>query len=126
MPWSLFTPGKDTVPIVQEAGWAPGPDWTGAENLAPTRIRFPDCPARSQSLYRLCHRPKHTYIHTYIHTYTYLFTDPSSTQVELNVEFVMVHPYFVAASALHNRISSSVSTPSHSIPRSQLGRLCTS
>ena len=28
-------PGKDPVPIVQEAGWAPGPIWTGAENLAP-------------------------------------------------------------------------------------------
>ena len=27
-------PGKDPVPIVQEAGWAPGPVWTGAENLA--------------------------------------------------------------------------------------------
>ena len=30
-----FTPGKDQVPIVQEAGWAPGPVWTDAENLAP-------------------------------------------------------------------------------------------
>jgi len=29
-----FTPGKYTVPIVQEAGWTPGPVWTGAENLA--------------------------------------------------------------------------------------------
>jgi hypothetical protein len=35
MPWPLFTPGKDLVPIVQEAGWAPGPVWTGAENLTP-------------------------------------------------------------------------------------------
>jgi len=34
MPRPLFTPGKDLVPIVQEAGWAPGPVWTGAENLA--------------------------------------------------------------------------------------------
>ena len=34
-PRPLFTPGKDLVPIVQEAGWAPGPVWTGAENLAP-------------------------------------------------------------------------------------------
>jgi len=34
-PRPLFTPGKDPVPIVQEAGWAPGPVWTGAENLAP-------------------------------------------------------------------------------------------
>jgi len=33
-PRPLFTPEKDTVPIVQEAGWAPGPVWTGAENLA--------------------------------------------------------------------------------------------
>jgi len=31
----LFIPGKDRVPIVQEAGWAPGPVWTGAENLPP-------------------------------------------------------------------------------------------
>ena len=53
MPQPLLTPGNDLVPIVQEAGWAPGLVWTGAENLAPTRIRFPDCPARSQSLYRL-------------------------------------------------------------------------
>ena len=35
MPWPLFTPGKDPVSIVQEAGWALGPIWTGAENLAP-------------------------------------------------------------------------------------------
>jgi hypothetical protein len=33
-PQPHFTPGKDPVPIVQEAGWAPGPVWT-AENLAP-------------------------------------------------------------------------------------------
>ena len=25
---------KDRVPIVQEAGWVPGPIWMGAENLA--------------------------------------------------------------------------------------------
>jgi hypothetical protein len=30
-----FTPGKDPVPIVQEAGWAPEQVWIGAENLAP-------------------------------------------------------------------------------------------
>jgi hypothetical protein len=53
MPRPLFIPGKDPVPIVQEAGWSPGPVWTGAENLAPTGIRSPDGPACSQSLYRL-------------------------------------------------------------------------
>ena len=48
-----FSPGKDPVPIVQEAGWVPGPFWTGAENLATTGIRSPDRPARSESLYQL-------------------------------------------------------------------------
>jgi len=52
-PRPLFTPGKDPVPIVQEAGWAPGSVWMGAENLAPTGTRSTECPARSQSLYRL-------------------------------------------------------------------------
>ena len=32
-------PGKDPVPIVQEAGWASGLVCTGAENLASTGIR---------------------------------------------------------------------------------------
>ena len=34
--------GKDQVPIEQKAGWAPGPVWTGAENLArPHRDSIP-------------------------------------------------------------------------------------
>ena len=33
-PAALY-PGKDPVRIIQVAGWAPGPVWTGAENLAP-------------------------------------------------------------------------------------------
>ena len=33
-----FTPGKDPVPIVQEAGWSPGPVWTDTENRAPTEF----------------------------------------------------------------------------------------
>ena len=32
-PAALY-PGKDPVPIVQEAGWAPGPVWM-VENLTP-------------------------------------------------------------------------------------------
>ena len=34
------TPGKDPVPIVQEAGWAPGPVWTG-EKSRPNRTVQP-------------------------------------------------------------------------------------
>jgi len=46
-----ITPGKAPVPIVQEAGWSPGAGWTDAGNLTPTRIRSPDHPASSESLY---------------------------------------------------------------------------
>jgi hypothetical protein len=27
-----FTPGKDPVPILQKAGWVPGPVWTGGKS----------------------------------------------------------------------------------------------
>ena len=59
-PRSHFTPGKDPVSIVQEAGWAPGLVWTG-EISRPHRDSIPDHPARSQSLYRLSY-PAHTCI----------------------------------------------------------------
>ena len=50
-----FTPGKDPVPILQEADWAPGPVWTGG-NSRPHRDSIPDRPAHNQSLYRLSYR----------------------------------------------------------------------
>jgi len=31
-PWPHFTSGKDLVPIVQEAGWAPRPVWMGGKS----------------------------------------------------------------------------------------------
>jgi hypothetical protein len=44
-------PGKTRYPLYRRKGG--GPVWTGEENLAPTGIRSPDRPARSESLYRL-------------------------------------------------------------------------
>jgi len=52
-----FTPGNDPVLILQEAGWAPGPVWTGGKSRA-HRDSIPDRPACSQSLYRLSY-PAH-------------------------------------------------------------------
>jgi len=43
-------PGKDPVPIVQEAGWAPGPVWTGGKSRL-HRDSITDRPALIQ--YRL-------------------------------------------------------------------------
>ena len=49
----LYPQEKDAVRIIQEARWAPGPVWPGAENLLPTRFdprtlqfvasRYTDC-----------------------------------------------------------------------------------
>jgi len=49
-PRPLYPRQSDPVHIVQEAGWRPGPVWTGAEDLATTRIWSLDRPARSESL----------------------------------------------------------------------------
>ena len=51
--WSTTRPGRFAPKEREEAGWAPGLIWTGAEYLAPTGIRSPDHPARNKSLYRL-------------------------------------------------------------------------
>ena len=64
-PAALY-PGKNPVPIVQEDGWAPGPLMTGVENLAPTGIRSPDRPARSQLLYRQSYPAPYEVMQRYI------------------------------------------------------------
>ena len=56
-PRPFFTTGKYPLLIVQEAGWAPEPVWTGGKTR-PTGMRSSDRPARSQSLYRLSY-PAH-------------------------------------------------------------------
>jgi hypothetical protein len=56
-PRPLYPREKAPVPIVEEAGWAPGSVGMGVEkrkSLAPIGVRIPDCATRSKSLYRLC------------------------------------------------------------------------
>jgi len=57
--WPAARPDRTLppVPILQEAGWAPGPVWTGGKSR-PHWDSIPDHPARSQSLYRLSY-PAH-------------------------------------------------------------------
>ena len=57
-PGRLYPRERPIVPIVQEAGWAPWPVWTGGK-FRPHRDSIPDRPARSQSLYRLSY-PAHS------------------------------------------------------------------
>ena len=56
-----FTPGKDPVPILQEALWAPGPVWKGGKSR-PHWGSIRDRPARSQSLYQLSYRAHFSYL----------------------------------------------------------------
>jgi len=65
-PSRTLPPGKDPVPILQEAGWAPGPVWTGGKSR-PHRDSIPDCPARCQSLYQLRY-PAHICVCVHIYT----------------------------------------------------------
>ena len=57
---SPSTPGKDPIPIVQEAGWAPEPVWTGGKSRH-HRDSILDLPARSHLLYRLFWYYMHRY-----------------------------------------------------------------
>ena len=50
-------PSKDPVPIVQEAGWASGPVWTGAENLTSHRDSIPGPSSPVVSRYAVCPIP---------------------------------------------------------------------
>ena len=75
-PWPHFTPRKDPVPILQEAGWASGPVWTGGKSR-PHWDSIPHRPARSQSLYRLIYPAHHP---------------PSSAEVKERVELYIYTP----------------------------------
>jgi hypothetical protein len=50
-PQLLYPRERDPVPIVYEAGRAPEPVWTGAENLTSTGIQSLHHPACGESLY---------------------------------------------------------------------------
>ena len=56
-PPAALPTGKTRYPLYRRLGWAPGPVWTGAENLAPTGFRCADRPARSESIRTTLSRP---------------------------------------------------------------------
>ena len=44
-PRPLYSRKKDTVTLIQETGWAPGPVWTDAEKSRPNRNSIPGPPS---------------------------------------------------------------------------------
>jgi len=79
-----FTPGKDPVPIVQEAGWAPGPVWTSGKSR-PHRGSIPDLPARSRSLYRLSYPAHNSVVSVSFHFVRKLLSTACQKQTKKNL-----------------------------------------
>jgi hypothetical protein len=92
-----FTTGKDPVPILQEAGWAPGPVWTGGKSR-PHRDSIPDRQARRQSLYRLSY-PAHT---LYIYVCMYVLCMSIYIYIYIYIYIVNKYNYRIFLDVLHN------------------------
>ena len=67
-----FTPGKDPVPILQEAGWVLGPLWTGGKSR-PHRDSILDLRPVASRYTDWATRPTHTHTHTHTHIYIYIY-----------------------------------------------------
>ena len=96
MPRPLFSLRKDLVPIVQEAGWPPGPVWTGAENLAPkpgfdprtvhlVASRYADYATRSTYVSEISSILRHCIIYMYIYMCIYKY-------VYIYIQAIYPHP----------------------------------
>jgi len=66
-----FTPRKEPVSILQVAGWALGPVWTGGKSR-PHRDSIPDRPTRSSVAVPTELPGTHTHTHTHTHIYIYI------------------------------------------------------
>ena len=69
IPRLLFLQESDLVPIVQEAGWASRPVWTGVETLTPTQDLIPRTSSPQQvSILSMLSRPIHHLQQQYVCT----------------------------------------------------------
>jgi len=80
----LYPRENDPVFTVQEARWAPGPLWTGAESLDPNEVRFLDRLAHSESLYRLCYSDGCFILHSSTDCHEKIKIKTAGFQVETN------------------------------------------
>jgi len=69
-PRPLYPRERNALLIVQEDGWAPGPVWKCVENLAFTRIRSPDRPARHYGA-KFNYNPMPGFVHLCLKKYSH-------------------------------------------------------
>jgi len=77
-----FTPGKNRVPIMQEAGWASKPVWSGKETSSPTEFHP-----------RTVHREANA-------KPTELYRPPFNTWTETNFLFIYLCHFFVVRNSI--------------------------
>ena len=86
-PGRTLPPGKDPLHILQEAGLAPRPVWTGRKARL-HRDSMPDRPARSQSLYRLSYPVHSAHIYRMLITRDMMLSNASVHPCVQNFEFL--------------------------------------
>jgi len=91
-PRSLLTPGKTRYPLYRRLGGHQGQSGQVRKNLAPTGIRSPARPARSQSLYRLCYPARNApsgsnYFLTFLKTVGLTVSNRNIQRLFLNFDF---------------------------------------
>jgi len=88
-----FIREKDPVPILQEAGWAPGPVWTGGKSRT-HRDSIPDRPGCSQLLYRLSYRARfYKYEHEIVMKHILIYRDYTRIRKSISVfKFKIITP----------------------------------
>ena len=88
---SLYPRECHRISILRKAGQFPGPVRTRADKLAPTRIRSPDRPAGSKSLYGLRYPGPQEWVIVPICTFFLLARQPSLDHALLILEVSRSH-----------------------------------
>jgi hypothetical protein len=121
-PGRALPPGKEPpVPIVQEAGLAPGPVWTHrleekslASAVDRTSIARSSSPQPDTILTELPRLHTHTYTHTHTHTHTYIHTYIYTNQLSFGFKGLVnsfITPQRTIRPALHAQFSVAIIIP---------------
>ena len=118
-----FTPWKDPLPIVQEAGWTPGPVWTGGKSCS-HGDSIADRPARS-SVALPTELPRPTMYEAYSES-KYCFAVKKSSKVSYKILLLSDSTFFKLFFHIFAAIIEALTVAGHKfcVPSSQNGAAC--